>query len=81
MEAEVESGPRMGTRVEGAEEGRCEGEEGVGVAPSVRWTSTTRSARAPSRHLHRTAFCTVQVSTPLGAPKYDDLNLVFPKKS
>jgi len=29
-EAGVESGPRVGTRVERAEEGRCEGEEGVG---------------------------------------------------
>ena len=36
----MESGPRVGTRIERAEEGRCEGEEGVGVAPSVRWTSS-----------------------------------------
>ena len=35
----MESGPRVGTRIERAEEGRCEGEESVGVAPSVRWTS------------------------------------------
>ena len=32
----MESPPRVGTRIERAEEGRCEGGEGVEVAPSVR---------------------------------------------
>ena len=34
-EAGVEGGPRVGTRVERAEEGRCEGEEGVGDRTDV----------------------------------------------
>jgi hypothetical protein len=46
-EAGVEGGPRVGTRVERAEEGRCEGEEGLRARTDVNvhaiFTKPTRS--------------------------------------
>jgi len=48
--------PRVGTRVERAEEGRCEGEDGVGVAPSVRSDIFAKHTfRCPQ--IRRVKFC------------------------
>lgn len=44
-ETGVEGGPRVGTRVEGAEEGRCEGEEGLRDLTGLIVTSASHNIR------------------------------------
>jgi hypothetical protein len=49
---DVEGDPRVGTRVERAEEGRCEGEEGVGEIGGLKsCLSACKSVHTPSGHL------------------------------